>query len=453
MKFILTLIIALCQISVSFALTANELDIWNSEDFKKSFLGSYGFLPDVEPKIEDDIEREDLQYLFGLMGENDMEAAKDELLFLLEEGGPNANFYFHLGNIYFQEGKLDEAADSYNKAIDAFPSFRRAYKNLGVIYTKQSKFEQAIKAITKTVQLGEVDGATYGLLGFSYLSLKKFIPAEMAFRNAMVYQPEVKDWKLGLVRTVIGQSKYAESIALLDVMLAENPGNKQFWLLQAQAYIGSGKMEAAAEIYELVDRMGMSEPRDLSLLGDIYVNEGNMDMAAIAYQRALTSDPTQDPKGALRSAQILSARGAMDQAKKVVLAIKQNSQSSLSDDQKKELLKLESRIAVYEGEGGKAAEILEEIVAMKPIDGEALMLLGEHYNRMGQREKAVMQFERAANIEEFEADACVRQAQVMVSMGRLKEAVPLLKRAQDVKPRDSVEDYLNQVSRLAKSRK
>jgi hypothetical protein len=40
-----------------------------------------------------------------------------------------------------------------------------------------------------------------------------------------------------------------------------------------------------------------------------------------------------------------------------------------------------------------------------------------------------------------------------VTMGRYSDAVPLLRSAQEVKPRDEIARYLEQVERIAKSRR
>ena len=59
-------------------------------------------------------------------------------------------------------------------------------------------------------------------------------------------------------------------------------------------------------------------------------------------------------------------------------------------------------------------------------------------------------YERAASIESFEVNAKVRHAQVLVGLGRYNDALPLLRRAQEVKPRDDIARYIEQVQRLSK---
>ena len=90
-------------------------------------------------------------------------------------------------------------------------------------------------------------------------------------------------------------------------------------------------------------------------------------------------------------------------------------------------------------------------MALDPLDGEALMLLGRHYAQANAPEKAIFYYERAEGIEAVEADARLRHAQLLVAQSRFQDAVPLLKRAQELKPRDDVGHYLEQVERLARA--
>jgi Flp pilus assembly protein TadD len=110
------------------------------------------------------------------------------------------------------------------------------------------------------------------------------------------------------------------------------------------------------------------------------------------------------------------------------------------------------RIAVAEHAGEAEIRLLEELVALDPLDGESLILLGQYCARSGDTEKAVFYYERAESLEKHEADAKIRHAQLLVGQGKYGEALPLLRRAQDLKPRDDVQKYLEQVERVAKTR-
>src|SRR6185503_10091063 len=99
----------------------------------------------------------------------------------------------------------------------------------------------------------------------------------------------------------------------------------------------------------------------------------------------------------------------------------------------------------------ETAAVLEEIVALDPLDGEALMLLGQLYSK-NEPDKAIFYYERASSLEAFEVRAKTSHAQVLVAMERYSDAVPLLRRAQELKPREDIARYLEQVERIAKSK-
>ncbi|MFM8357913.1 MAG: tetratricopeptide repeat protein, partial [Verrucomicrobiota bacterium] len=107
------------------------------------------------------------------------------------------------------------------------------------------------------------------------------------------------------------------------------------------------------------------------------------------------------------------------------------------------------RAAFAAGRGEEAIAVLERIAERNPLDGEALLLAGDHYARHGQREKALLRYESAGRLEGFEADALLKQAQLKVQGQKYAEAVELLRKAQKARPRDNVQRYLERVEQLA----
>jgi tetratricopeptide (TPR) repeat protein len=207
----------------------------------------------------------------------------------------------------------------------------------------------------------------------------------------------------------------------------------------------------AAENLEMVALLGKATPDSFLLLGDIYVNEDQPDLASSAYLRGIELDPAQPAAKPLQAAELLASRGAMAQARVVAQSVRASLEASLSAQESLRLAKLEARIAVAQGDGGEAVRILEEVIARDPLDGEALLLVGQHHADRGDPERAIVYFERAAGIEGFEAQAKLRHAQVLVAAAKYDEAVPLLRRAQELKPREQVARYLEQVERLARA--
>ncbi|HZN01965.1 MAG TPA: tetratricopeptide repeat protein [Candidatus Polarisedimenticolia bacterium] len=433
------------------------LSLWKDTTFQKQFMGSYGALADYEPKLSP-VERTELEKVLALMAVNQDSAISQLQAFITPES--SALFDFILGNLYFQKDNSEEAVKHYRIATNKFPSFRRAFKNLGLTSVRLQRYDDAIKALSRLVELGGADGLSFGLLGYSLSATGQFVSAESAYRNAVLLQPDALDWKLGLAQSVLKQRKFGEVVSLCDELLAKYPDRADFWLLQANAWLGQDQPMKAAENFEIVARIGKATFQTWYTLGDIYTNAGLYDLAANAYKQAIVAKPDQELDRPLRSVEILAQRDAVPQARELLAQVRESSGGILDDAGKKRVLRLDARLAMAEGGAagavdgsGEAAAVksLEEIVALDPLDGEALMLLGQHYTKAKEIDRAIFYYERASSLEPFEADAKVRQAQLLVTQNKYREAVPLLKRAQELKPRDEVARYLDQVERISRS--
>jgi hypothetical protein len=132
-----------------------------------------------------------------------------------------------------------------------------------------------------------------------------------------------------------------------------------------------------------------------------------------------------------------------------------------------------ARIAMAEESFDEGVKILKEIVNANPLDGGALMQLADYYNKKPSDDKdqvaadkvqAMFYWERALKVASVEADASVRLAQALMAQSasevdkakraeKLQRAIELIKRSQELKPRETVGRYLADLERmLAKMR-
>ena len=428
--------------------------IWNDPTFQKQVVAGFGVLAEVEPRVTPE-EVQVLEKVRPLMAESPARA-EEALQKLIKGLKPDYSpmLDFTLGALQFQQDELAASQENYQKAVAKFPSFLRAWRNLGWIRTKLADYDGAIAAFTRMIELGGADAYSYGLLGFAHAAKEDFQPAEAAYRNALLMQPDNTEWRLGLTRCVHKQGKLEDAASLLEVLIERYPTKGEFWLLQAQVFLGLKEPLRAAGNIEAVERLGKSTLDSLFTLGDIYVTESLPDLAVRAYQRAIERDPAQPVARPLRAAELLSARGSNAQARAVAAHLERTSGSRLADEDRRKLLKLQARLSMAEGGGtSETAAVLEEIVRLDPLDGDALMLLGHYHARQQEPDRAILYYERAAGVEAFEAVARIYHGQLLVNQGRFAEALPLLRRAQELKPREDIARYIEQVERNARARR
>lgn len=450
-RFVAASIAVLLSASAATAQSEDLARIWSDPTFQKQFVAGYGVNAEIEPRVTQD-EVKILDKLRPLMS-TDLAKAEANLRELIEPGS-SAMLDFTLGSLQFQQDKLSDALVTFQRATSKFPSFRRAWRNLGFIHFKNGDNDNAIKAFTRMIELGGGDASAYGMLGYAHAAKQDYQPAEAAFRNALLLQPDYSEWRLGLTNTVFKQNKFDDAAALLDVLIARYPDKAQFWLLQAHTFLGKKQSLRAAENFEIVDRLGKSTIDTLNTLGDIYLTEGLPDLAVHAYVRAVELDKNQPATRSIRSAEVLAARGGSKQALRLTAHIRDSFGEAIPATERTKLLKLQARLSMAEGTGDEeAATALLEIVRIDPLDGDALLLLGQHHVRKGEPDQAIFFYERAASIEAFEGKAKVYQAQALVGLNRYPEALTLLRRAQEIKPREDVARYIEQVERVSRQRR
>jgi len=422
--------------------------VLDDPEWRKRFLGSYGFLSGAEPEIHA-TEREVLREVIELMKANPQAAAA-----VLEQHvgeGSSAALDFILANLKFQNGELDAAATHYQSALSKFPDFRRAHKNLGLLLVQRNQCAKALPHLSRAVELGDRDGRSYGLMGYCYIDRENPLAAEEAYRNAILQQPDIRDWRLGLARALLVMEKHPEAVALFDALLDEDPEDASVWLLQANAYIELERPLDAAVNLETVRMLGEARTSSLVLLGDIYMNAGMPDLAKSAYLEVIESDPdaAQLPT-ATRAAELLIRSEAHSQAREILASAKQRYAGEISTEQELELLTLEARIARAQGRAQEAAELLESIVERDGTRGDALLELASWHRDHGNREKALLLIERAEKLEDFEYPALLEHAQVMVSEKKYARAAELLRRALEIRREARVERFLARVEDAAR---
>ena len=91
------------------------------------------------------------------------------------------------------EGDAEQSGKLFQKAIDAYPRFARAYAMLGVILFQLKKYEAAADSCRKASQIDPRLGVVHILLGKIYLHQKKYAEAEPELLEGARLEP--RSWE------------------------------------------------------------------------------------------------------------------------------------------------------------------------------------------------------------------------------------------------------------------
>jgi tetratricopeptide (TPR) repeat protein len=373
-------------------------------------------------------------------------AAAVELLTSKITPESSAALDFALGNLEFQQGKLEKAEEAYRAALEKLPAFTRARMNLAQVLIRQEKLTQVTEVLRPVLMRGQAGPEALTLLGYAFLLQGQSLPAETAYRQALLLKPDDVNISLGLAKCLLEQERYPEAIRLLEDLVAREPQRSELWLLVANAHLALEKPNQAIVKLECAWRLGIASTEALATLGDLYLNDRQAAEALAAYKDAFAGE--QPPLDRL----LRSAEGfimlRMPAEADTLLRRACKRASSLSPDQRRKLLRLEAQQAYLSGDRKAAFLAYEKLLEQDPLDGDVLIVLGDLHREADELEEAIIVYERAARISGKEAQAITRQAQVEVERERYARAVELLEAAQAIDPRPNVARYLKQVRRL-----
>ena len=119
-----------------------------------------------------------------------------------------------------------------------------------------------------------------------------------------------------------------------------------------------------------------------------------------------------------------------------------------SDADEREIRILQAEVRLATGKRKDAEKILEDLIQKQPLDGEALILSAKLASENLDYAKASLRFERAAKIADFEVDALIEHARMLVRAKDYQQASDLLERAQTLEPQPRVARYLKAINNL-----
>ena len=142
--------------------------------------------------------------------------------------------YLHLGEVFIRQRELEKAARIYQKAATLAPDNSQIQIKLGVIYINQSQFEQAIAAFQQAIAIDRTAAEAYNNLARLYAGLgKETQQAIKLAQQAVALVPSAKHYDT-LAYTYYRNAQYLKALEAINEAIAIAPNVDAYNKLRAK---------------------------------------------------------------------------------------------------------------------------------------------------------------------------------------------------------------------------
>jgi len=310
------------------------------------------------------------------------------------------------------------------------------YSQEGAKALAEQRYPEAEQIYEKLRQLEPKTAEVHANLGLVYFEEKRFPQAVASWREALKLKPDLPNADFFLAMSLSELGRYAEALPGLENGFKRSRDSalrRMIGLHLERAYTGLHRDYQAVEVALELSRLYPEDPEvlyhagrlfgNLAYLtvqklqevaptsvwmrltaGDVYESQGHYDLAIGEYRAVLALDPGR-PGIHFRVGRALLAR-------------------SLSTHSV--------------GDRAEALREFQQELELDPTNANAAYELGEIYRKSGEREKAEKFFELALQYYPDFEEAQVGLARALIALGKPDQALPHLRKALALNPKDEV---------------
>ncbi len=199
--------------------------------------------------------------------------------------------HLNLGNALARVGRLPEARESFDRALELRPEFAEAHNNLGHVFLELGQFDAARQSCRRALAARPQYAQAHENLGRASLKLGRLDEAMAAFRHALLINPELAEAHVNLANVQRSLGRIEDAEAAYRSALRIKPD-----FVAAHAELGTAlRLQRRAAESEASCRAALAlDPNStaaLVVLAELRADAGLFGEAEALLRRVLSIDP------------------------------------------------------------------------------------------------------------------------------------------------------------------
>jgi len=224
--------------------------------------------------------------------QGDKERALDLLLPLADaDGDTRFDALKFLSKVYLDLGRVDEAREVLEKAVELFSEDLYLQYRLGILYYETGELERAVRAFQKAIEINPAFTNAHLALATLLQQTGRYDEAEASYRNVLELDPRNGAALKELADLLFEREEFEEGIDLIEPLGEKGLLDDGGLLALGRFYYRADRIDDALEMFRKLADEGEGNVAIMRAIAEIEMQRGHFNTACSYLRRAIEAEP------------------------------------------------------------------------------------------------------------------------------------------------------------------